>query len=77
MQMTPAGAVPSLKVSQWIHVTESGAVDALILQTDDGWMQASKAIVEGFSRAVHYPPAAEAKRSPSCWFNGSVTVTAK
>jgi TonB family protein len=77
MQMTPAGSVPSVKVSQWIHVTENGAVDSLILQTDDGWMRASKAIVDAFSSAVHYPPAAEAKRSPSCWFNGSVTVTAK
>jgi len=77
MQMTPTEAISKVKVSQWIHVTESGAVDSLILQTDDGWMQASKTIVDEFSRAVHYPPAAQAKRPPSCWFDGSVTVTAK
>jgi hypothetical protein len=77
MQMTPTEVVSKVKVSQWIHVTESGAVDALILQTDDGWMQASKAIVDEFSRVVHYPPAAQVKRPASCWFDGSVTVTAK
>jgi TonB family protein len=76
LTMSPEGGEESVEVSQWIHLTADGTVDDLIVRTQRGWMHFAPSTVEEYSRAAKFPPAARERRPPSCWFDGTVTVTA-
>jgi hypothetical protein len=67
-----SGAVTS--VNHWIHINAKGAIDSLLVQTDDGWMRASDAAVQALSKAAHYPPAAPGKRADSCWLQDPINT---
>lgn len=76
LTMSPEGGEESVEVSQWIHLTADGTVDDLIVRTQRGWMHFAPSAVEEYSRAAKFPPASHERRPPSCWFDGTVTVTA-
>ena len=77
LTMSPEGGEESVEVSQWIHLTADGTVDDLIVRTQRGWMHFAPSTVEEYSRAAKFPTAARERRPPSCWFDGTVTVTAE
>jgi hypothetical protein len=77
MRMTPSGVQDSVTVGQWIHVTEDGSVDDVLVLSDGGWMQMSEQLTQQFSTAAHYSPARTARRAPSCWFKSTATVSSK
>ena len=76
LTMSPEGGEESVEVSQWIHLTADGTVDDLIVRTQRGWMHFAPSTVAEYSRAAKFPTAARERRPPSCWFDGTVTVTA-
>ena len=76
LTMSPEGGGESVEVSQWIHLTADGTVDDLIVNTQRGWMHFAPSTVAEYSRAAKFPTAARERRPPSCWFDGTVTVTA-
>jgi TonB family protein len=75
LTMSPEGGGESVEVGQWIHLTADGTVDDLIVSTQRGWMHFAPSAVAEYSRAAKFPPAARERRPPSCWFDGTVTVT--
>lgn len=77
LTMSPIGGGESVQVGQWIHLTADGTVDDLIVNTQRGWMHFAPSAVAEYSRAAKFPPAARERRPPSCWFDGTVTVTAQ
>jgi protein TonB len=77
LTMSPEGGAESVEVGQWIHLTADGTVDDLIVRTQRGWMHFAPSAVAEYSRAAKFPPAALERRPPSCWFDGTVTVTAQ
>jgi len=74
--MSPEGGKEGLEVRNWVHVTADGTIDDVLFFTQQGWMHLAPAVVEQYSRAANYPPASRQRRPPSCWFDGTVTVTA-
>jgi TonB family protein len=68
------GTGANTNVNHWIHINTSGTIDALIVQTDVGWMRASDGVVQALSRAAHYPPADTSKRPDSCWLQDPVNI---
>jgi len=92
MRMTDRGDSNDLAVSQWIHVTEDGSIDDVLLQTNKGWIHVSGPMLEEYNKTIRVGPAVsrgtqaptgslisgrQKARSPSCWYNGEVTVQAK
>jgi protein TonB len=77
LTMSPEGGQESVEVGQWIHLTADGTVDDLIVNTQGGWMHFAPSAVAEYSRVAKFPPAARERRPPSCWFDGTVTVTAQ
>ena len=77
LTMSPEGGEESVEVSQWIHLTADGTVDDLIVRTQRGWMHFAPSTVAEYSRAARFPTAARERRPASCWFDGTVTVTAE
>jgi TonB family protein len=74
MVLIAGGTGAGTAINHWIHINAKGAIDSLLVQTDDGWMRASDGVTQALSRAAHYPTADAGKRPDSCWLQDPVNI---
>lgn len=73
--VAPPKAKPGrIQVVEWLHRTEAGAFDDVLVQTAKGWMHVSESLMKSAGASPSVKSVAPPDTGRACWFYAALTI---